>query len=63
VHMTPSEVVQTAFKSVLTAEEHEAREAFRYRNEAIFCPHFDVEALHQIAVEKRTSHREEANGS
>ena len=43
--MTKSEVVQTAFKAVLTAEEHEAREAFRYRNVAIFGPHFDVDDL------------------
>lgn len=44
-HMTRSEVVATALKAVLTAEEHEAREAFRYRGEAIFGPHHDVEAL------------------
>lgn len=44
-HMTKSEIVQTAFKAVLTAVEHEAREAFRYREQAIFGPHHDVEAL------------------
>ena len=47
-HMTCSEVVQTAFKCVLTAAEHEVREAFKYKNKAIFGPHFDVEALHSI---------------
>ena len=45
VNMTPSELVQTALKCVLTSLEHEARERFRYRGEAIFGPHFDVEQL------------------
>lgn len=44
-HMTPSEIVTTALKAVLTAEEHEAREQFKYRDVAIFGPHIDVEAL------------------
>lgn len=44
-HMTVSEVVTTAMKAVLTAEEHEARERFRYRGRVIFGPHIDVEAL------------------
>ena len=35
-HMTKSEIVQTAFKAVMTALEHEAREEFRYRGRAIF---------------------------
>lgn len=51
-HMTLSEIVQTAFLAVKTAEEHELREAFRYRGEAIFGPHFDVDALHGIAEAK-----------
>lgn len=51
VHMTPSEVVQTAFKAVLTALEHEARENFKYRGVSIFDPHYDVERL----VELRSS--------
>lgn len=44
-HMTRGEVVQTAFKAVLTALEHEAREDFTYKGEVIFGPHLDVEAL------------------
>lgn len=44
-HMTKSEVVQTAFKAVLTAEEHEAREFFTYKGKAIFGPHFHVDTL------------------
>lgn len=45
-HMTKSEVVQTALKAVLTAEEHEARENFLYAGKRIFGPHIDVDALY-----------------
>ena len=44
-HMTQSEIIHTAFKAVLTAEEHEIREAFLYRNQAIFAPHLCVNWL------------------
>jgi hypothetical protein len=44
-HMTDGELVQTAFKAVLTAQEHEAREQFKYRGVSIFDPHYDVERL------------------
>ena len=43
-----SEIVQTAFKAVITALEHEARETFRYRGEAIFGPHFDCDLLVEL---------------
>lgn len=48
-HMTKSEVVQTAFLAVMTAVEHEAREAFKYSGEAIFGPHFNVDGLWMMA--------------
>lgn len=44
-HMTKSEVVLTVFKAIMTAEEHEIRESFKYRGHAIFNPHIDVDAL------------------
>ncbi len=44
-HMTKSEIVQTALKCLLTAVEHEAREAFKYKGQAIFGPHYDVDKL------------------
>lgn len=57
-HMTRSEIVQTALMAVLAAEEHEARELFKYRGESIFDPHYDVEKLWELrrsegAQEKR----------
>jgi hypothetical protein len=44
-HMTEGELVQTAFMAALQAEEHEAREAFRYMDKAPFNPHISVAAL------------------
>lgn len=52
-HMTRSELIQTAFMACLAAEEHEVREDFRYRGEAIFGPHFDVDDLHGLASSGR----------
>jgi len=48
-HVTKSEVVATAFKAVITAIEHEARERFRYRGRMVYGPHLDVDALHAVA--------------
>lgn len=47
-HMTKSEVVLTALKAVLTAEEHESRELFRYRGSKIFNPHIDVDKMVEL---------------
>lgn len=49
-HSTLSEVVQTAFLAIKTAEEHEMRERFRYRRAAVFGPHFNVEYLESMCV-------------
>ena len=38
-----SDLVRTAFKAVVTWQEHEAREKFLYRGVAVFGPHCDVE--------------------
>ncbi len=48
-HMTDGELVQTAFKAIMTALEHEARERFTYKGKAIFGPHLDVDKLVEIA--------------
>lgn len=42
---TRSEIVQTAFKAVLTSQEHIAREFFLYKGKRIFGPHYDVDKL------------------
>jgi hypothetical protein len=58
-YATPDEVVKTAFAAVLFALEHEARETFTYRGETIFHPHTDVEALVELAQQKRYAKRQE----
>lgn len=59
-HATKSEVVQTVFKAYLTWVEHEARENFRWRGQAIFSPHFDVD---QLAVLARSGNAHDARSA
>lgn len=47
-YMTVSEVVSTAFKAFLTAEEHECREAFSYRGQRVLGPHMNLEHVAQL---------------
>jgi hypothetical protein len=42
---TPSDLVRTAFKAVMTSMEHRAREGFTYKGVRVFGPHFDVDKL------------------
>lgn len=62
-HMTRSEIVLTALKAVLTAVEHEAREEFKYKGQAIFNPHWDVEALLQNSIFYSRDKRQEKSFS
>ena len=48
-HMTKGELIQTCLKAVLAAEEHEARERFKYKGRAVFGPHISIDALYQAA--------------
>lgn len=41
-HMTPSEIIQTVFLAIQTAEEHETREKFLYKGVAVLGPHWDL---------------------
>lgn len=43
--ITPSELVQTAFKCIMTSMEHRTREWFTYRGRPVMQPHHDVEML------------------
>ena len=58
-HMTKSELVQTALKCVLTSLEHEAREQFKYKGQAVFGPHFDVDKLYWLALTEHEDARAE----
>lgn len=58
-HMTPGEIVQTAFMAIMAAQEHETREKFTYRGVSIFDPHYDIERLVELrrdpnATQERT---------
>lgn len=44
-HMVKSEIVLTAFKAMMTAIEHEARESFFVEGQPIFGPHINVDVL------------------
>lgn len=56
-YMTKSEFIQTCLKAVLTAVEHEAREHFKYKGEAVYRPHYDVDALHSLCTSKALDYR------
>ena len=58
-HMTESELVGTAFKAVITAVEHEARENFKYKGRPIYGPHIPIEKL-WIAAEYVDAREEQA---
>lgn len=47
-HATTSEVVFTIWKALLTFQEHELREQFKYKGKRILDPHISVEALLQV---------------
>lgn len=44
-----SQVVRTIFGALTSLEEHEAREAFRYKGAQVYGPHIDVDALVEVA--------------
>lgn len=47
--MSETEVVRTAWKAILAAEEHETAEKFTYRGYRIYDPHFDVNVFIEAA--------------
>ena len=44
-HMTQSELIQTAFLAIMTAEEHETREKFLFDSIAVLGPHYNLVEL------------------
>lgn len=48
-----SEVVQTIFKAVMTWQEHEAREFFKYEGHRIYGPHFKVNELVELCNNRK----------
>lgn len=48
--MTKSELVQTTFKCIMTSMEHRVREHFKYRDQLVFGPHFNIDELWCLAA-------------
>ncbi len=57
-----SAIVQTAFKAVITWQEHEVREHFRYQGVQVFGPHFNVDRLADLcrSIRPKQAARNEA---
>jgi hypothetical protein len=55
--MSKSEIVQTVFKCVMTSMEHRAREHFRFRERAVFGPHFNVDRLWELCEDENLEYR------
>lgn len=53
-HACKAEVVRTAFKAVLAAEQHEVNENFRYRGVPIHSPHLNPDKLADIFLSEDT---------
>lgn len=49
----------TILKCALTSQEHRVREHFKYKGELVYGPHFDVDALWEIARKRRLDLRPE----
>ena len=58
MHKTDSEIVQTVFKALMTAMEHEAREQYLYKGVPVLDPHLDIEKLVELRKQDdATAHR------
>jgi len=56
-HMTKGEIVQTAFMACLAWEEHECREAFKYKGQPVMSPHYNIEALVRLCEQGQFEER------
>lgn len=50
-YASKNEIVRTAFKAVLTWQEHESREFFKYKNLSIFSPHLNIDDLVALSTQ------------
>jgi len=53
--MTDSEIVQTAFKCIITSAEHRTREHFTFMKQRVFSPHYNVYDLVEICREGKSA--------
>lgn len=46
--ITPDAIVQTVFKAIQNAEEHEVKEKFKYKGKRVFNPHLKLDYLLEV---------------
>jgi hypothetical protein len=56
-YMTDSEIVRTVYKALEAAVLHEFQEDFRFMEEPIFRPHYDVFALARLSMSNAVDRR------
>lgn len=56
---TVGQIVQTAFKAVLTSLEHRAREQFAYRGRPVLNQHLDIEQVWNGMADRQVVHQHE----
>jgi len=52
-HAIKSEIVQTVWLACLQAEEHEAREHFKYKDVSVYSPHKNIDSLMSVQEDYR----------
>lgn len=50
-HMCNNELITTAYKAILAAEEHEVREFFTYKNVRVMNPHFSFDDIARLVTD------------
>jgi hypothetical protein len=57
-HFSESEFIQTVFLAIQVAEEHETREAFKYKGVAVLGPHLDLNQKVDLDIRKTYEDKE-----
>lgn len=52
-HMCNNEIIRTAHKAIMAAEEHETNEFFQYKNVRVMNPHFSYDEIAQLVIEHK----------
>lgn len=61
-YMVRSEIIRTAYKAVIAAEEHEIQEKFKYRDCTVMGPHMHMDELVDLIQAKKLHDETRSNG-
>ena len=61
--MCNEEVLETAYKAVRTAVDHEMREQFKWKGQPIFRPHINPDVLYEMSLNDSIQKRDEPGAS